>query len=792
MFKNYIKIAWRNLVKGKLYSIINISGLAVGIACCLLIGLYIYQELSYDLFHEQADQIYRVNYTLLGENETFKTAQTNKPLAPFLTENFSEIKHAIRLQNEDGVIRLQDRLFKEQFLVAEKSFLEVFSFQLLQGNPETAFTEREQILLTKSTAQKLFGSENVIGKSLELRIDGDYYQASVGGILEDPPGYSSITFEVVVPLEYWKKVDQSYVTGNNWRTLRPATYVLLNEGTNADMLAGRTEDLLRSQLPEVLLKGRNITFQPIKDIHFDSLIQGGLTATANVNFIYISALISLLILIIACINFMSISIGHSARRAREVGMRKAMGAHRAQVMKQFWGETLLVVFFSLIVGSLLAELLLPYFNVMVGEALSINWFENPALPIMIAATVIVTGLLAGSYPAVYLSKFEPSQVFRNKVSVEGNHLLIRLLSGIQFTLAITLIIGTLFMNRQMGLLLNRNLGFDKEFVIQIKTPFEEGKEIVKSLRARLATDSSVRQISGSWETFGSEGVNFQSGDLKSDGKEITGYTFGVGSRFHQTLDLEIVKGRGLHEINETDSKQEVLVNEELVKAFGWENPIGKRISRQFAFKDAEIVGVVKNFNFQSLHQPIEPLVMYQAPYFTTAYIRLFGGAVSASIEKVAVGWEKAAPGLPFDYNFLDQTIEQQYRADKRWALIVQFASGIAIFLACMGLFGLATLSTSKRVKEISIRKILGATATGVAALLSKDFLKPVLVALCVSVPLSYLLIEQWLQRFAYKIEPDLLTYIVAIISIFGLAMLTVSWQSIRAATANPVDSLRSE
>ncbi|MGK7370712.1 MAG: ABC transporter permease [Candidatus Halalkalibacterium sp. M3_1C_030] len=792
MIKNYIKIAWRNLVKGKLYSVINISGLAVGIACCLLIGLYVYNELRYDRFHEKGDQIYRVNYTLLGQNETFNTAQTPKPLAPFLTENFSEIKQAVRLQNEDGVIRIQNRLFKEKFLIAEQGFLDVFSFKLLQGNPETAFSEREQILLTQTTAQKLFGSENIIGKPLELRIDGEYYQASVGGILEDPPEYSSISFKVVIPLEFWKKVDRSYERGNNWRTFGQATYVLLAENSNAGMLGGKTKQMIETHLSESIMDGRSIEFQPIKDIHFDGSVQGGLSTTANVNLIYISAAIAILILVIACINFMSISVGHSARRAREVGMRKAMGALRTQIMKQFWGETFLTVLFSLGLGLLLTELLLPYFNHIVGKSMTLNWMETPLLFFMVIGTVLITGLLAGSYPAIYLSRFQPSQVFQNKIKVEGRHGLIQFLSGTQFTLAIVLIIGTLFMNQQMDLLLNKNLGFNKDQVIQVEVPFEEGKSIVNNLQTALSPETLVKHVSGSWETLGKERNGFQLANIEAGDQEISGYTYGTDPEHPKTLGLEVTVGRVYRSPEDIGGRQEVLVNQKLVDTFGWENPIGKKLSRMFAFNEAEVVGVVKDFHFQSLHQPIEPLVIYPTEYYTMAYIRLGGGQIEDALTVAETAWNKVAPGLPFDFTFLDQAIDQQYRADIQREQIVTLASAIAIMLACMGLFGLATLAMAKRTKEISIRKVFGATSAGIAILLSKDFLKPVVIALCFAIPLSYLLIQQWLQNFAYKIEIDPGTYLIATVVVIVLALLTVSWQSIRAAVANPADSLRSE
>ncbi len=788
MLKNYLKIAWRNLVKGKRYAIINITGLAVGIACCLLIGLYVYEELRYDRFHENSDQIYRVINTLSSENETLRETSTPKPLAPFLKAQFPEVQHAVRMQKENGVVRIDNRLFNQQFFVAEEGFLEMFSFSVLQGNVATAMSQRDEILLTESSAQRFFGTTDVIGRAVELRISGEYYPAIIGGILEDPPQHSSIAFEVVVPLEYWKKVDpEGYARGNNWGTLRPKTYVQLQAGNKAQEVAQKIENTMKAELPESATNRRGIVLQPLTDVHFDTSVSGGLEPAANVSFVYISVALAILILVIACINFMSISIGLSARRAREVGMRKAVGAFRSQVMAQFWSETMLVVLFSLLLGLMLTELLVPYFSVMIGKTLTFNWFSNPALLAMVVGTVLVTGFLAGSYPAVYLSKFEPSQVFRNKITVEGKHLLTRSLTGIQFALATVLIIGTFFMNQQMDLLQNKSLGFSEEFVIEVETPYREGKAIINDLRALLNSEPSVSTISGVWETIATEGVNFNQRDIESADKTIKGFTFGADSELKKTLNLEITQGRNIRR----DATNEVLVNQELVNAFGWKNPIGKKVSSIFTFENAEIVGAVKDFHFQSLHQPLQPLVIYPASYYAAAYIRV-GTPVSSSLEKVEAAWQEPAPGLPFNYTFLDETIEQQYHADTRWAQIVQFASGVAILIACMGLFGLAMLASLRRLKEISIRKVLGASVTGLVALLSKDFLKPVLIALFIAVPAAYLLMQYWLQNFAYKIELGLWTFIVAVGLTLVIALATVSWQSIRAALANPVDSLRSE
>ena len=792
MLFNYLKIAWRNLVKGKIYSVINITGLAVGIACCLLIGLYVFQELRYDRFNKHSDRIFRANYVNEYGNGITKLAQTPVPLAPFLKQNVPDIDKVVRLSKRSGVVRVAShQMFDENFLVAGKDFFKIFSFRLSGANPERVMSSRNQVLLTTSAARKYFHSTNVIGKPIELRIDGTYYQAQVGSIVDEPPVYSSVQFNVIVPLEFWKKVDSDYAQGDNWGTFRPATYVMVSPGVPASQLTAKVNHLLQHKLPDQFIKNKRFSFEPISDIHFDQFVQGTLEPTASKAFVLIAVGIALLILIIACINFTSLSIGHSVRRAREVGMRKVMGAVRGQLIGQFWGETLLVVLISLVLGLGLTELLKPYFTKLIDKPIMASWYSNPILIIVIGGIVLLTALLAGSYPALYLSKFRPAQAFRNKIHVEGKHTLIRVLTTLQFMLAVILIISTIFMNRQMNFLMDKNLGYNQDRVIQIDVPFKEGRGIMERLRSRLENESGVKAISGGWKKLGKDG-SFDFNPATSGDQKVKVYSFGMDSKMPKLLQLKVLKGHYFRKGLDLKSPKKVLVNEQLVNAFGWANPVGKHISKRFEFNDAQVIGVVKDFNFQSMHRKIGPLVIYPMSYVSSVYVRLRGGAVNSNIQKVQKAWSESAPGLPFDFTFLDQQIQQQYQSDQRWAEIVNWASVIAIVIACMGLFGLAALASAKRSKELSIRKVLGATVTSLVRLLSKDFLKPVLMGLLLAVPLTYLLVRWWLQNFAYRITMDAGTFIWAGLLIVVIAIFTVSWQTIRAALVNPAESLRNE
>lgn len=793
MLKNYFKIAWRNLIKGKLYSAINITGLAVGIACCMLIGLYVYEELRFDRFHEKADQIYRLNVTSVANNSA--TAWTPHPLAAFLREGYADIEQVTSIFNvPGGVVRVGNQLFEQPYHATDPGFFEVFDFAMIRGNASAILESPNDIILTESAAQRFFGTADVIGNPIELRLDGNYYQAAVGGVVKDPPQYSSIQFQVLIPFNLWVKADPSTLNSTNWNTFRGNRFALVQPQANIENLENTINSNMSDQVDEAWESNRFIWFQSLKEIHFEENVSRGLEPTANASFIYIAVIIGGLILLIACINFTSLSIGHSVRRAREVGMRKAMGAQRSQLITQFWGETMLVTLVALAGGLLLAEILLPYFGSLVNLELELNLFQNPVLVGIVLGIVLLAGLLAGSYPALYLSKFRPSQVFQSKIHLAGNHGLVRVLTGVQFTLAVTLIIGTFFMNEQMGFLVNTNPGYEEEYVIQMTVPVEEGIAIMEELQTRLGNDPPVTKVSGGWHGLSGMGASFFRTEITAGGQETEAYAFGVEPGMPELLELRLVEGRYFSETREVASN-EVLINETMAGMLDWDNPIGRTMSRVYGGQDAgdaTVVGIVEDFHFQSMHREIGPLVIQAGPFVQSIYARIDGHNIQQALNSMEEAWQEAAPGIPFDYTFLDEQIEQQYRSDQRWANIVELASVIAILISCMGLFGLATLASVKRAKEIGIRKVLGATGASITATLSKDFLKPVVAGLLLAIPLSYLLMQSWLADFAYRIELEVGTFILAAVITLTIALLTVSYQSIKTALMNPVESLKSE
>lgn len=790
MIKNYLKIAWRNLIKGKLYSVINITGLAIGIACCLLIGLYVFEELRFDRFHEDSERIYRVNMTLSNESKSTTLVTTPRPLANMLMDQFPEVEIITSLEYEEGVLRHEKMLSDVTFAVTDSGFFDVFSFKILAGNAQTSLTSPNHVLITSTLAKKIFGEEAPLGKPIDLRIDGKFHPATIGAVIKDAPPYSSISYEVLVPEPFWEKANPRNSRSSNWGTMAGVRYAKLSPDTDIQKLSDKMTKVISTQLPEKFTANRTYNFQPLTDIHFGDQVKWSQTPTVNPNFVIIAVIIALLILGISCINFTSLSIGYSSRRAKEVGMRKVIGAERKQLVLQFWGETFLIAFISLALGLFLAEILAPYFSNLVDSSVELNLLSHPIILLIIVSIVLLTGILAGSYPALYMSKFKPSHVFQKRALGITSHKLIPVLTTVQFSLAITLIIGTIFMNKQMNLLSEKSLGFSQEHVIQLETPSREGRQILNSFQNQLLNQTAILGVSGSWNSLDGKGVSFNNLPFESEGKEIRGSKFGIAPNLPEVLNIEILEGTKLSPANKEEA-DEVLVNESLVRAFSWENPIGKQIDGHFG--DSFIVkGVVKDFHYQSLHEDISPLIIEPANMFTKLYVKLDGKRTSSAIQSVEQAWSKAAPGIPFHFSFLDDQIEMQYQSDQQWVAIVKAASYLSILLSCLGLFGLATLASSKRKKEISIRKVLGATVSSIVVLLSKDFLKPVLAGLIVAIPVTWYLLNFWLQDFAFKVSLNPLIFIIAGFSTITIALLTVSWQSIRAAVANPVESLRSE
>ncbi|MCH8959771.1 MAG: ABC transporter permease, partial [Bacteroidetes bacterium] len=734
MLKNYFTIAVRSLQRHKAYTFINVTGLAVGVACCLLILLFVRQEQSYDRFHENADHIYRVyqegNYG--GQHRPF--AATSLRMAPALKASFPEIEHAVRLYPETGVVKVDAQRFEEDLLLVDASFFEVFTFPLERGDPARALAHPNGIVLSHEAARKFFGEADPMGRTLSIRLSGTFFDFTVQGVAAPIPTASSIRFTMLLPIEKLADVDHPRFQNPSWRSLRPVTYVQLAASTRGADLEAKLPAFVEDHLPEQ----RTYRLQPLTEIHLGPRVLSSLAATSNPAYSYILSLIAFFILLIACINFTTLTLGRSASRVREVGVRKVVGAFRSQLVKQFWGEALVISTCSLVLGLVLVDVFLPAFNGLVDKKLSLN--VDLALVLSLGGLVLLISLLAGGYPAIYLSRFNPVEVLKGRIVGRGKHRFTQGLVVVQFALSIFLVTCMLLMSNQLDLFQEQELGYEQEQVIRIRTEYGnslEGRPLLERYRAVLADDSAILGLTGSMYELGRLDEAKNRFPIFAGADSVPGYAINVTPEFVETLGLDLVQGRNFSEDRTTDITSAVLVNETLVEAFGWDEPLGQTVSKSISFTDATVIGVVKDFHYESLHQPIEPLALYVGSPIWTVYARIAPTEIGASLASLERAWRQVAPDLPFEYVFLDQEIERQYEAEQRWALLIRLASALAIFIACLGLLGLANLASTRRRKEIGVRKVLGASVEQIVLLLTKHVALLAVLALGLAAPVAY-------------------------------------------------------
>jgi len=821
MLRNYLKIAFRNLIKHKLYSAINIFGLAVGIACCLLIGLYVHNEWSYDTFHSKADRIYRVwAEETVDDGRVILNTATPVPLGPTLRESIPEVEHVTYLYRFSNLVNTEDHPdgMNEGVLVVNDDFFQIFDFRLLNGEKNNVLRNPGSAVLSKSTASRLFGDSNPMQKTLSIRLGSEYRDFTVTGIIEDAPSNSSLDYRIIIPYE---NLDQlvSERGRSSWFNIFGSTYVLLREGTEPAGLKPKFESMMRGALGDEIYSESNFTLglQPLTDIHLNTDFPQSLALVSDPVYSYILGAIALLILLIACVNFMTLSISKSASRAREVGVRKTIGALREHLMYQFWGEALLMTFLALGIGITLAELLLPFFNDLSGTVLELQ-FTMATVLVMLGITVLVS-FVAGIYPALILSGFRPVEVLKGRLNLSADKSFFRKAMVVsQFALSIALIIGTLIVREQLNYVQNKNLGYQKDQIVVLESGFTPGPQsplaeiIEKGFRRKnileneLAGIPEVQALSVSSfspvQTSGWFRVGFRDNQNRQHAYHINV----VDADFIPTLGIEIVNGRNFSEENTSDRNRAIIVNEALVSYYGWENPIGKQLPGT-QFEDHEVIGVVKDFHYESLHTPIEPLVLGMNPPLLFSGInnmslsnsaapryslKISTGDLPATMTNIQNSWEKIAPGVPFDYTFVDQALDSQYREEERLSRIVTAGAILAIVIACLGLFGLASLMVVRRTKEIGVRKILGASAYSIVLLVNKEFTRLVVISFLIAVPIAWYVMSQWLQDFAYRIDLGVGLFVLAGFSALLVAWLTVSYQSVKATLVNPADSLRSE
>jgi putative ABC transport system permease protein len=804
MLRNYLKVALRYLLRHKEYTAINILGLAVGITCCVLIMLFVRSELSYDAFHSKSDRLYRMWQHEKYQGEDFINTVTPLPMAQALQSNFGEIESTCRVFAFNPIVKVQQQSFTEDMRMVDSSFFRLFDFKLLQGDRNNPFPTANSMLITPAIAKKYFGKENPIGKNVEVQMSNDKVLFSVAGIVQPAPEASSVKFNVLVPFSN-SKLLFSKNAHRSWFNVFGETYVLLKENTKPSELQKKFPAMMKQQLGEDYTEnGFLLYLQPITDIHLNNTLPGGIEPLSNPKYSYILATIGILILLVACVNFITLSIGRSTTRAMEVGVRKALGAARKQLIRQFWGEAFIVTILAVIIGLGLSAILIKPFNQLTSKNLTLHF--DAVFILFCVLMIALIAMVAGMYPALVLSRFNPVEVLKGKLKLQSNKGWLRqsLIVG-QFIASIGMIVCTISIGEQMRYLRTKDLGYNKDQVIIVPTnkSRKDGFPLANLYRTELLKKPQVADVSVSLYSF-AETPWVELG-FTDDRKVYKGFQYNaVDENFLRAMDIRVVSGRGFQPGNTADYTTAAVVNESFVKEFNLGDAIGKKLPGKF---DEYIVGVVKDFNFESLHTPVRPLVMtmridsigrrtenisYSFPPQPRISVRMKSGNLADNVEILRQTWKKVQPSQDFEYQFLDESIATRYTQEQRASTIVKLASGLSIFIACMGLFGLATLTVVRRTKEIGIRKVLGASIPTIAGLLSKDFLKLVIIAAIIAFPLAWWAMRSWLEDFAYRVTIGWWVYVLAGVLAVLVALATVSYQAIKAAMANPVKSLRTE
>ncbi|MCI0750624.1 MAG: ABC transporter permease [Flammeovirgaceae bacterium] len=817
MLKNYLKIALRSLWRNKTHSAINILGLSLGIACCLLIVLFVKDEWTFDTFHSKSDRIYRVYVKEdYGENQTFFNTVTPFPMGPVLKENFAEVESQVRVNSISSIVKINENQFTETVTLAGQDFFHVFDFKNVKGQSKATLQDQSGVVITNRYAKKYFGETDPINKVISIQIGENFEEFFVKGVVEDVPTNSSIQFNVLISdLNYPKLYNQQLLT-SAWFNVIPETYGLLREGAVKASLQDKFPTLFKSVLGEESFKESNysVGLQPLTDIHLNTDFPVGNAPVSNPKYAYILAAIALLILFVACINFVTLSIGRSLKRAKEVGIRKVVGAVRRQLIFQFVGEAMIITIISLQAGLALALANLPLFNDLSGKQLI---FPTDSFMIaVLAGLIVIIGLIAGSYPAFVLSAFKPISILKGAIqSGSGKQSVRKILVGIQLVLSIFLISSTIIMQNQLSFLQNKNLGFNKDqmAVIQLNVPrggrmaerVNRGFEMAEQFKPELARIAGVSAICASSHDFGNGGwVNVGYTDDKGVYRTFNINT--VDDDYIPVMKMEITAGRNFSADIPADKRRSIIINEAFAKEYGWDDPLGKKIPGK-DFAEHEVVGVVKDFHYESLYTKVQPVVFMQDPAIILSgieninvnntplpklMVRLRAGDIASTMEKIKQQWSTLTKGEEFAFSFMDQAIMTQYRNDANLGKIVRIATLLAIFIGSLGLYGLASLAMQNRVKEISIRKILGATERSLLILLSKEYVYLIMICLMISVPMTWYMMQQWLHSFEYKISIGVDSFLLAGGISLLIAFFTISYQTIKTAWTQPADTLKYE
>lgn len=817
MFQNYLKIAFRSLWRSKVHSVINVLGLSLGIACCVLIALFVKDEWTYDTFHSKASRIYRVwAREDWGENQQFFNTVTPFPMGPALKDNFQEVEHQVRIHKMGTQVKVGENQFSETLTFGGQDLFKVFDFEVVAGSRDNALSTRSAIVINAYTAEKYFGNSNPIDKVIAVQIGEKFEDFAVKAVVANVPTNSSIKFYLLISDLNYPRLYNERTLNSEWFNVTPETYVLLREGIDPKKFESKFPSLFKTLLGEedYVRSKYTLGFQPLTSIHLDTSFPVGLAEVNDPKYAYILAAIALLILFVACINFVTLSVGRSMKRAKEVGIRKVVGAERKQLMFQFIGEALIVTMISLSIGIFISFLGLPLFNDLSGKRLELQ--PNGFGFFLAGSLVVIIGLIAGSYPAFVLSNFRPIAILKGKMQTGSSKQGLRkVLVGIQLVLSIFLISSTLVMRQQLEFLQHKNLGFNREqlAVVQLNVPrggrlaerVRTGFEKAEQFKIELSRIPEVISVCASSHDFGNGGWT-NIGYTDDHGTYRTFNLNIIDDDYLPALKMEFAVGRNFSQENTSDARRSVIINEAFAKEYGWADPIGKKIPGK-NFADHEIIGVVKDFNYESLYTKVTPLVMVMdamIPFSGSEninigntpvpklMIRFRPGNLSASVEQVKNSWDKLTDGEEFVFAFVDQALAEQYRNDLNLGKIVSIATLLAMIIGSLGLFALASLAMQNRTKEISIRKVMGATEQSLLMLLSRDYVYLIGISLLLSVPFTWYLMNNWLQSFEYRVAVSWEVFVLAGSLSLMIALLTISYQTFKTAWTKPAETLKYE
>ncbi|SMD34718.1 putative ABC transport system permease protein [Reichenbachiella faecimaris] len=794
MLKNYITVAIRNIQNSPVYSTINVIGLTIGIVSSLLLYLYIDFERSYDSFHSNRANIYRVSTKANVQDTEFHIPQAPSLIGSTLKNEFGAVENFVRVTGEDEILIAvgEDYFYEKNILKADSSFFDVFDFELLEGDRSTCLSEPNTLVVSKTLAEKWFPNTSAMGKS--VKTDGEDTKI-ITGIMADPKINSSIRAHGLL----------SYGTNtpgqDSWGNLNDQIFVVLPAGTKPTTILPVLTQIYEKYMAPIFDQfsaSAEFSLQPLEEIHLYSNFDMDLESEGDISYLYIFSAIGFFMLLIACINYMNMATARSVSRSKEVGIRKAMGSYKSQLMGQFITESVVIAFIALIISLILTFFLIPYFNELTSLDIDQNFISNPKMLIVLVAIILFVGLVGGSYPAFYLSRFKAAEVLKGKSQKSrGNESLRKALVVAQFAISLGMVASTWIVFDQLSYLRNKELGFNQEQVVMVTLEGQQIKNKLKVLSSKLLQNPNVESVGSGFGVPGSNSMSMSGIKVESANGTMIEKIFQnitADNQFFPTFEIPIIEGRNFLPEVGNDTAASVIVNEEMVKEMGWDNPIGKKFHRflndDLDIQEFTVVGVVRNFHLISLQEPIAPLLIYNGINNGQMIVRLKAENIANTMSEVEQVFKSVVTNRPFEYAFVNQGFQKQYEADEKRGDIFAIFSILTIAIACLGLFGLASYTAEARRKEIGIRKVVGANVLTIIIMMSKDFLKLIIISMSVAFPISYYFMDQWLQNFAYSMELSWTSFALSALFTLVIAFVTVLYHSLKSAIANPSTAIR--